>query len=227
MKLSIKPYWISLIKENYLYVVFDLILIVLIIFSITYSLSNFLNNKATAVNLSQEIQTLKNKITLLNSTPDSRQLESDLKLLNMLVPNAEDYFSIIYSLDELSKKTNFIIVSYSVNLQKSTSNKLRLTVTGIGDQNALLNFLKDYNFAGGRLITSDKIELTPQQFGGIKIDITFYSKAASVNSNQPATINSQLFEEISRLRSKIEFVIKEGSPESELDLNYPRKPNPF
>ena len=46
-----------------------------------------------------------------NSIPQSEKLDEDIKFLNTLIPNTEDYFSIIYALENLSQKSNFIILN--------------------------------------------------------------------------------------------------------------------
>ena len=132
-----------------------------------------------------------NKVTLMNSAvPQSEKLDEDVKFLNTLIPDVEDYFSVIYALEQLSKKTNFVITSYSVNVKASTTDKLRINVTGVGDSESLIHFLKDYNFDGGRLITSDKVQLDPNFSGSIIINLTFYNKK---------TIYSKIKEELPRL----------------------------
>ena len=54
--------------------------------------------------------------------------------------------------------------------------KIRIKATGVGDSQSFVDFLKNYNFSGGRLITSDKVQLDPNFSGSIIIDLTFYNK---------------------------------------------------
>ncbi len=175
-----------------------------------------------------ELNQLQNKVTLMNTTiPSSDKLDEDVRLLNGLIPNIEDYFSIIYALEKLSQKSNFIVTSYSVTVGKSTSEKLKLNVTGTGDSQSFINFLKDYNFGGGRLITSDKIQLDPNFFGAIKIDLTFYTKKVEASQNLELTPDGKIFKELEALKSKVNFSFDENPASGTLDFNYPKKANPF
>ena len=129
----------------------------------------------------------------------------------------------------MSQKTGFLITSYTINLTTSQPNKLRLNIGGIGDNNAFLNFLRDYPFSGGRLITADKIELGSQTTGVTKIDVTFYSKKVTSDKKETLNLSSQEIKEIEALKSKLDFIIKDSQSvnEGEIDTNYPRKTNPF
>ena len=144
-----------------------------------------------------------------------------------LIPNIEDYFSIIYALEKLSLNSNFIINSYTVSIGKSTSQKLKLSVTGMGDSESFINFLKNYNFAGGRLITSDKIQLDPNFVGSIKIDLTFYTKKVTANQNLESNPDEKVFNELETLKNKVNFAFDVDTASSAPDFNYPRKSNPF
>src|SRR3989338_2701233 len=64
---------------------------------------------------------------------DPARLQQLNEFLNQLIPSKENYFSIIAALEKLSQKTNFIITSYSINLNDSSEGKLALDITCQGD----------------------------------------------------------------------------------------------
>lgn len=177
--------------------------------------------------LTKDIIELEKKVNLYQtSIPSSEKLDEDIKLLNALIPNIEDYFSIIYSLENLSQNTGFIIIDYSVNVGKSTTDKLKLTVTGMGNSDSFLKFLDDYKFGGGRLITSDKIELSSQLSDSIKLDLTFYNKSTNINEQKVVITNSQIFEELEAIKTKVSFDFNQNETEV-VEQTYPRKSNLF
>ncbi len=228
MKLKIKPYLLRLIKENILYIVSIVFLVILIVFVSKFSVDRLIESNKKTKLLKADIIELEKKVKLYQtSIPSSDKLDEDINLLNSLIPNIEDYFSVIYSLEKLSQKTGFLIVDYSVNIQKSTTNKLRLIVTGMGDSVSFLKFLEDYKFGGGRLITSDKIELNSQISESIKLDLTFYNKSANLNSKDVAITDGKIFEELETIKQKVSFDFNQNLPVEELDTVYPRKNNPF
>ncbi|MGB9883483.1 MAG: hypothetical protein ACPLRN_03160, partial [Microgenomates group bacterium] len=171
MKIKINSYLRQLIKENYFYFIgfFVLSIFFLLILVLGINKINTLNQNIEK--LSSEVNNLNKKYQLINTIiPDEQILDEDMKVLNALIPNSEDYFSIIFALENLSQKTGFIITGYTVNISQSTPNKLRLVVNGVGDTDAFLKFLQNYQFGGGRLITSDKITLSQNLNGAIKLD---------------------------------------------------------
>ena len=228
MKNKIKPFILRLIKENIFYIIGNLFIFILIIISIKIGFTEKSKYDKKIVTLKVELNQLQNKVNILNSSiPTSNKLDEDISFLNALIPNIEDYFSIIYALEKLSLNSNFIINSYTVSIGKSTSQKLKLSVTGMGDSESFINFLKNYNFAGGRLITSDKIQLDPNFVGSIKIDLTFYTKKVTANQNLESNPDEKVFNELETLKNKVNFAFDVDTASSAPDFNYPRKSNPF
>jgi len=222
-------YYSILIAENIVYILTNIVLTIVILFLVIPFFQQTLENK-------QKINDLNNEINLLTSKKNNLKLfaqndlniEKAIKILNYLVPNEEDYFSILYALEKLSGKTGLLITSYVINLSDKNPNRLRLTVTGLGDINTFLDFLKEYNFGGGRLITSDNLSLNFQQQSEFKIDLIFYNQKINTKNLSNLTIDDPtFFKKINELLAKTEFVLKESSEEAFLDINYPRKTNPF
>lgn len=225
MKLKIKPYLFRLIKENVLYIVSLFFLLILIVTTIKLSLNKINLGKSRINILKTDINQLDKKVRLYQeSIPSTDKLDEDIKLLNRLIPNVEDYFSVIYALDKLSEETGFLIINYSVNVKKSTSDKLRLTINGIGDSEAFLRFLEKYQFSGGRLITSDKIELNPEMSGAIKLNITFYNKAIKPGNEEIMIADSEIFNNLESIKKKVSFDFDE---KERIDLDYPKKNSLF
>lgn len=225
MNIKINPYIKSLIKENGIYILINVGLIIIISFFLIYNLKQIPEKQAKINTLETEVQGLRNKANLVSSAINmsEEELTSSVKIFDALIPNSEDFFSIIYALEELSAKTNFIITSYTINLKQSSANKLQLIVSGVGDQNAFMDFLKEYNFGGGRLITCDKLELSSEFEGTLKLNINFYNKNISSGDQTSLSLNKKEQNEISEIINKVNFLLKEPS----VDTSYPTKNNPF
>ena len=228
MKIKIKPFLKRLIKENIYYIIGNIFIFILIILTIKIGITENANYNSKISTLELENIELMNKVTLMNSTiPKTDKLDEDVLFLNTLIPDTEDYFSIIYALEKLSQKSNFTITGYSVNVKESTPEKIRISVSGTGDSKSLISFLKDYNFSGGRLITSDKVQLDPDYSGSIKIDLTFYNKKTIGANKLEVSANSSTYRELEELKSKVNFNFDNNSASSSPDLGYPKKSNPF
>jgi len=225
---KIKPFIQRLIRENIFYMAGNVFIFILIIIAVRIGLTENSSYDKKISALRTELIQLQNKVTLMNTIiPSSDRLDEDLNFLNTLIPNVEDYFSIIFALEKLSQKSNFIVISYGIKVGNSTSEKLKLEVTGTGDSQSFINFLKDYNFGGGRLITSDKIQLDPNFFGSIKIDLAFYTKRVSIGKNLELIPDYKFFQELESLKSKVNFSFDSNLATSSADLDYPKKNNPF
>jgi len=228
MKNKIKPFIKRLVKENIYYIIGNVFIFIFIIITVKIGITEITKYKTKIASLELENIQLMNKVTLMNSAiPSSDKLDEDIKFLNTLIPNSEDYFSIIYALENLSQKSNFIITGYTVNIAASTSEKLRMKVTGIGDSKSFIDFLKDYNFSGGRLITSDKVQLDPNFSGSIIIDLTFYNKKTVVANKLEKSPDSNIYKELETLKAKVNFSFDNNSATRSPDLGYPKKSNPF
>ncbi|GAB4219118.1 MAG: hypothetical protein Fur009_3640 [Candidatus Microgenomates bacterium] len=230
MKIKINKFLINLIKQNITYIITFIFLIFLFITILLIGISKINHNKKIINKLTQELNNFKQQYSPYNYDDEKKLIiEEDIKLLNMLIPNIEDYFSIIYSLERLSSETGFAIVDYHVDVINSTKNSLQLTISGIGDSKSFLNFLEKYNFAGGRLITSNKIEFDSNKNNAIKLNLTFYSKdiSKSITSNIDNSYLDldNLLEKIDKIKSKITFDFI--SQQDNINLNYQKKSNPF
>lgn len=227
MKNKIKPFIRRLIRENIFYIIGNIFIFTIIIITVGIGLRESSNYNKKISALKTELNQLQNKVTLINTIiPSSDKLDEDLNFLNTLIPNVEDYFSVIYALEKLSQKSNFIITEYTINVGNSISERLKLGVTGTGDSQSFINFLKDYNFGGGRLITSDKIQVDQNFSGSIKIDLTFYSKSVLIGKDLE-TPNNKIFEELETLKNKVNFNFNNNIATDSANLNYPKKSNPF
>lgn len=228
MKIKIKPYLWSLLKENKLYLAALILLLGLFFFILTVNFPQLVKTKEEINSLTQEVNNLKKRLDLVNSLAvKSTELEENINFINRLIPGEEDYFSIIYALEQLSSKTGFLITSYNIDLKNSNTNKLKLNITGIGDRSTFMKFLQEYNFGGGRLITADKIELDQQLTGGIKINLTFYNKKVVQDQTIIENNVKKHLSEINDLKNKVQFTFKEATAEADFDYDYPRKTNPF
>ncbi len=233
MKIKIKPYIKYLIKENLIYLGFAVILLCLSFFVLNYLFAQYTNNQQKISTLQNDIAALTKKrdlISNLNQT-SSENLDNDAKLLTLLIPSAEDYFSIISSLDTLSQKTGFKITSYTIDLKNSTSSKLVLSVTGAGDQQSFFNFLKNYKVGGGRLITSDKIAYTPDINGSTTLTLNFYTDKISLSGTNQSSPNTDfaIFEQqLQTLRSKVDLSLLQTSSLANItEQEYLKKNSPF
>lgn len=231
--MKLDHFFIKQLKINLNLILAFLINLILISFLII-----FFNNQLKFLN--QQKNTITNQIKKLNEKKDliifSENLKNknlDLDKLNkiffLLVPNSENYFSIVLALERISKKTNFIITRYSLNPKESSSNRLSIAITGFGDRNAFLNFVENYNFIGNRLITIDKLEFSESNLNtDKKIFLNFYIDNNNKNENFFYKLDKKDLELINKILSKIdpEETFDSNNQDSS-SLEYETKTNPF
>lgn len=198
----------------------------------------FFNNQLKFLN--QQKNTIVNEIKKLNEKKDliifSENLKSknlDLDKLNkiffLLLPNSEDYFSIISALERISKKTNFIITSYLLNPKESSSDRLSIAITGFGNRDAFLNFIENYNFIGNRLITIDKLEFSESNLNyDKKIFLNFFIDNKNKKEGFYYKLDKKDLDLINKISSKINLEeSNESNNENSSSLEYETKTNPF
>lgn len=153
-------------------------------------------------------------------------LDEANKLLAILLPDTEDFFSIIAALERISQLSGFTIKEYVIKLSASTKEKLSISIGGTGDTDSFVNFLKDYQIAGGRLSTSEKIEFTSSQFKSTKVQLNFYHKKILVSNDVVPKLTETDISFYNKIKSKLSFDLSPASV-SEEQFNYPVKANPF
>lgn len=229
MKIKINPYTKYLIVENIFYILISILLVIAVFVIPSIMFNTYSKNSDNIAALEKELQEInskKNALAFLSST-SSKNIDEYYNLVSSLIPESENYFTIIYSLNNLSKLTNFNITSYALNLKESTNNKISIQVTGEGNQQEFLNFLKEYNVGGGRLITAETIKLNSEEFSGITLKLNFYSQKTSL-SQQGSVDYQKVLNKIDKLKDKIKFNFQSNTKEEEIVIEeYPTKTNPF
>lgn len=173
-----------------------------------------------------DLQNLKQKQQLVAAfTQEQTNLDEDLKLMNRLIPQSQDYFTIIQSLENLSQQTQFQITSYTINLSSSTETKLAIIVRGVGDSGSFVRFLDDYQLNGGRLITIEKVTINPLNPGEVQLNMNFYIESPS---DPEADINyNMVLDQLGAIKNKIKYDFAPGQQAAQQDLSFPSKANPF
>ncbi len=148
-----------------------------------------------------KVQEMKATITLIrnNQTIFNGRIEEYNEILDQLIPNSESYFSVISTLEQLSAKTGVAINSYSVNLDATTEEKLTLSVVILGDATSLQKFIQEYKYGGGRLLTTDGLNMTPQELESITFSLNFYHnqfRDTVSSSSQVSSSDLELLDEI-------------------------------
>jgi len=216
-----------LLGANLIYFVTFLTLNTVLLISAIFFLHQQRENSIKTDSLQAQTAKLNKKKELLEFNNQFINDEIDLADINLvlsqLIPSEDDYFSIALALEKLSLQTNFIITSYSIAINQSTTEKLAIVIEGQGDADSFLAFLKAYKFEGGRVITADKIELTEDDIIDAKININVYrGKARTIEALETLTDEDRRLIEDVLQKVKVEF----KTEESVLD-EYPTKSNPF
>ena len=103
-------------------------------------------------------------------------------LLLRLIPEVEDYFSIIASLERLSLYTGLDVSRYSIDLPDSGSDKFTLSIVGTVPQSILPLFLKNYQYGTGRLVTIENMTITNSSENNVQVVLNFYSREVTTSN---------------------------------------------
>lgn len=184
----------------------------------------------------KEVRLLEEEVTMLgdrfntlkyNKALTQDQIKEYNKLLASLIPETEDFFSIIYALEGISNKSGFKITNYTIEVGESSKEKLTLSVQGIGDPDDFLKFLQEYQYIGGRLATSDKIVYRGTSANNTVIVLNFYSKRFSFNETvRVPQLTKKEIERLNEIKNKVQFQFS-GAGFQSIDTEYQTKKNPF
>lgn len=195
---------------------------------LAYSVYSFQQTKKQLSQLTKDVTQIQQQNDVL--TANRAALDADVdtynQILTRLVPDTEDYFSIISALEKLSSQTGFSITKYTINVAASNAQKLSLTVEGNGDAEAFFKFLQDYRYNGERLITNGKIDFSTGGFSTTKLDLNFYNKKTKSNNDAFKPIATQDITLMQTISDKVNFsfIAPEDLGNS---ADYPTKNNPF
>ena len=233
MKLKIRPYLIALIKENIAFISGLILALILIIFLFIMTITKIINNDEKIKALKEEVENLKKKQALIETQIDEKKLEQYVRILNTLLPQQEDYFSIIAALEKISQTTGFKISSYQIVLADTRKQMTKIMVTGQGNREDFLNFLKNYNFAGGRLVTTEEIAFSEIDQANSLIELNFYNQGG-IELSSNIILSDYDLPDIATYLSKFERILEkttfslvnEGQTTKESE-SYQKKTNPF
>lgn len=153
-----------------------------------------------------EVQQMKSTITLIRNNQsifDGRITEYN-ELLEQLIPDQESYFSVISTLEQLSAKTGVFIESYSVNLGSTTEEKLTLSVTLTGTSESILNFIQEYNYLGGRLLTTESLDFNPEKLDQMTVSLNFYHNEFKDTVSSDSRVTRQDLEKLDAVREQLQ-----------------------
>jgi len=227
MKIQIKPYLKFILIQNTAYVIITFTLIALIFTIPSFLINKYTENKEKINNLTEELNDMRSKRNALIflSSLKTQNLDDYYNLMMSLIPESENYFSILFALDELSQSTNFVITSYKITPVQSSENRISIQVRGEGNHNDFLDFLKQYNISSGRLITAEKINLDNTEFTGIQLNLSFYNKKSSLYQSSKVDYQ-KILARLDKIRNKVKFNIQKEEASQKI-VDYEVKSNPF
>ena len=218
------------IKENLSSVIIYSLLPLLLIFCIVAANEYFSSQEKLAA-LKTEVDTLKaQSVTLTNNKQlVANNLDDYNLLLSHLIPDTEDFFSITLALERLSALSGFNILRYNIVLSSSTREKLSLTIEGDGNADSFLTFLENYQFAGGRLVTNEKLEFSTNSLGKIKLALNFYTKKNPTVTGTMAKLTPEDIKTLTTIKEKTSFLLTPSTDtdDGQASNQYDTKTDPF
>ena len=116
----------------------------------------------------------------------SQEAVGDVDMFNdiliRLIPESEDYFSIIASLERLSIRTGLQISRYSIELPETGSDKYSMAIVGTIPPAQFQNFLQKYKYGSGRLVTIENMSINNQTENNVRLVLNFYSRKVTTST---------------------------------------------
>lgn len=118
----------------------------------------------------------------LASKLTANDVEAYNSLLLRLIPEVEDYFSIIASLERLSLYTGLDVSRYSIDLPERGSDKFTLSIVGTVPKSILPLFLANYQYGTGRLVTVENMSINNNDENNVNLVLNFYSRPVTTSN---------------------------------------------
>lgn len=224
-------YSMRLVKENFWYIlVLSVLVVAFVVIQIIFfgQMNSYSSSYDTLITDVNDLKSNTDYLVLRKKILDEGyDLDKINPILAQLLPQTEDYFSIVAALEKISQKSQFVIISYSLRLSTAVKDRLSFQIKGQGDQTKFLEFLKEYNFGGGRLVTIDKINFSRQGSSNDSlIDLNFYNSNSSKSQATPkhVTFTAQDREFVKKIMQKVTIEVKKSENQ---DVEYETKVNPF
>lgn len=216
------------IEKNHLktYIALGVVIGLLLLASAVYRSNQDYKDQVSALDF--ELAQLRTKVAIIrtNKAIAKDKIEDYNKLLMQLIPDYEDFFSMIYALEQLSIKTGFNITGYVIGFGGANNERHSLEIEGNGDSNTFMKFLQDYNFGGGRLITNENIKYSVSSgVGKTTLLINFYTKKIPTQIENVEILTRKDLQLMEQIKDKVSVVIKTGDTEEV--ASYETKSNPF
>ena len=180
-----------LISKKYISVVLFIALDIVFLIFISYLGYKIYGVYSETQALNAEIDQLKSSSLLIKNNKDL--LEDNIgqynTALDSIIPDTETYFQVISAFEQLEAKTGVNIESYSINLSETTEDKMSLSLTITGTKESIETLFEKYHYFGGRLMTNEKLEFTPEGLDSMTFLVNLYhakideSAAGSSGSN--------------------------------------------
>jgi len=229
MIIPIRLYKVKRFIENQKNLLISFTVFIALFFIVLIFLARFNQQKKEVEFLNSEVAMLQSRYDTLkyNKSLTEDQIKGYNLLLASLVPETEDFFSIIYALEQISLISNFQITNYVIDVGNSTNERLSLTAEGKGNADTFLTFLKTYQFSGGRLITSNKIQFGGASSSSTKITLNFYSKKYTFNETiQVPKLFKEEIAKLDEVKKKIKFQFSSTGYQTAA-TTYETKSDPF
>ncbi len=155
------------------------------------------------------------------------QLTREAAKLASFLPDEFDLYQVNALTNQIARKTQFSIQSYSLKALEIPDNKLSvqpLNLVGTGTLEQLMTFIEEYKFITGKIITIDSVNLSGSRrvLSNLAVNIYAYKPTISVK-NEPI----RRLDEIDRYILKQVQKYYEAPKKELLNIEYSTKQNPF
>lgn len=227
MQKKIDPYTLSLLRQNTIVLIILLLSVILIVIVLPLRVMDLLQNREKSDTLKTELSLLRDRQRQIESVSNV-DIDSASRAINYLIPTQEDFMTVLTSIDELQSQSGVKITTTldAINLEQTEAVKLNVTVEA--PSALLVNFLSQYHYRSGRLITTDSISIT-----GAKQTMTlmlhFYVKKADFQSGVvSAKVDPVLIDRLKTIYAEIDrFGSSNQNTQEADDVEYTGKTNPF
>jgi hypothetical protein len=198
----------ALTKEYFILLVLFVTSLVLLIFVALFSQSLMIKWDEYVL-LKEDVEEVEARIRLVDSYKllTDEEIRLNNRTLEELVPSGDTNLSMYYILDDLALKSGLTLSNYQLSSSARAESKSSVSVSATGTPQELLDFLSQYKFITGRLLTLESIQIRRESHDtdvlNIQMVLNYYTVTIRPISKVQDTVSQRDIEFLREIRKQV------------------------
>lgn len=153
---------LRVLRQNALYIVSLIVFILIGVLGLPIAWGRYQEIRDKAVSEKKIVQDLQTALAI-QAQYEAFDPDRLLNVVDRMMPQKEDYFNLIQSMQQLARANGVILVAHTSPFKSKTKDVTSVTVTMRGSRAELERVLGNFSFVSGRFITVESVTYKPRE----------------------------------------------------------------